>query len=643
MKKLILFTVIFLIFLSTAAAQETDWIYKVKDAEFDVKVSSYFYRGRDVNDVSADLTLYPQETFRESILEEYSEPETDIPYYFRWMNPRDMKITFFVDAKVKTENTIKKISRKVDFPLTETFDEYTHSTETVDSNDPQIIALATKLAAGEDDQYIIVHKLAGWVEENIEYSLDTVTEKASKKASWVMENRRGVCDELTNLFIALARSLDIPARFISGTAYTNVGEFREGWGPHGWAEVYYPDFGWVPYDITYRQFAWLDLSHVTLKQAADSTESSVKYTWAGSDIDAGPIDINVKVRKHSEYEPDRIELHTKILNKQTGFGSHNLIEATVRNKQDYYQTVELRLARSDTLELLDKEHKMVMLKPKESKTVYWRIKVRDDLNPDFKYTSFIKIKSFEEEKQIEFSSIKNDRLYSKDEIEGSIKNIEESEEMIYSHDIDISCEIESDAFYMYESKEVLCEVKNIGRKEHTNLKFCFEDDCSLINLALGQKYSKRFDFKAEKPGEQDLKFTVKNPEVFNVAIIPLSVYSAPELNIDNTYPQTAEYDDTVVLNFSISEKTSEVKDVKVKVYLRDKILQEEFIENLTIQRFILRIPAKYLRKGENPFKIEMTYKDYNDKSYKAEENFNIDLVNVTFLQNIKLYFMRLVS
>ena len=72
----------------------------------------------------------------------------------------------------------------------------------------------------------------------------------TEPATWVYDNRQGVCDELTGLFISMLRELGIPARFVSGVSYTNLPEFAKPWGGHGWAEVWFPDVGWVPFDVT---------------------------------------------------------------------------------------------------------------------------------------------------------------------------------------------------------------------------------------------------------------------------------------------------------------------------------------------------------------------------------------------------------
>jgi transglutaminase-like putative cysteine protease len=94
---------------------------------------------------------------------------------------------------------------------------YTSPSEKIDIND-DIKKQAEKLAAGEDDLYVVVFKLADWVNSNIAYNLSSATSEATLPSSWVLANKYGVCDELSNLFISMCRSLGIPARFVSGIA-----------------------------------------------------------------------------------------------------------------------------------------------------------------------------------------------------------------------------------------------------------------------------------------------------------------------------------------------------------------------------------------------------------------------------------------
>jgi transglutaminase-like putative cysteine protease/predicted glutamine amidotransferase len=65
-------------------------------------------------------------------------------------------------------------------------------------------------------------------------------------------NRRGVCQDFTNLFICLARLLGVPARYTCGYIYTgpkNANQ-RQGEASHAWVQVYLPEAGWKGFDPT---------------------------------------------------------------------------------------------------------------------------------------------------------------------------------------------------------------------------------------------------------------------------------------------------------------------------------------------------------------------------------------------------------
>ena len=82
-------------------------------------------------------------------------------------------------------------------------EQYLEPTETIDSDHPDVIAKASELAEGEDDLFVVAFKLASWVEENINYDLKTLDVSVSEKGSWVLQNKRGVCDEMASLFVAI--------------------------------------------------------------------------------------------------------------------------------------------------------------------------------------------------------------------------------------------------------------------------------------------------------------------------------------------------------------------------------------------------------------------------------------------------------
>ena len=61
--------------------------------------------------------------------------------------------------------------------------------------------------------------------------------------------RRGVCQDLTHIFIAAARSLAFPARYVGGYFHRADGVTHQEAG-HAWAEAFVPDLGWVAFDPT---------------------------------------------------------------------------------------------------------------------------------------------------------------------------------------------------------------------------------------------------------------------------------------------------------------------------------------------------------------------------------------------------------
>jgi transglutaminase-like putative cysteine protease len=59
--------------------------------------------------------------------------------------------------------------------------------------------------------------------------------------------KRGVCQDLTHVFIAAARSLGIPARYVGGYFRRADGVSEQDAG-HAWAEAFVPELGWIAFD-----------------------------------------------------------------------------------------------------------------------------------------------------------------------------------------------------------------------------------------------------------------------------------------------------------------------------------------------------------------------------------------------------------
>ncbi|OFW40384.1 MAG: hypothetical protein A3J29_11465 [Acidobacteria bacterium RIFCSPLOWO2_12_FULL_67_14b] len=67
-------------------------------------------------------------------------------------------------------------------------------------------------------------------------------------ASEVLTDGRGVCQDMAHLFIACARFLGMPARYVSGYLHTGD-DANPHVASHAWAAVWINDLGWVSFDL----------------------------------------------------------------------------------------------------------------------------------------------------------------------------------------------------------------------------------------------------------------------------------------------------------------------------------------------------------------------------------------------------------
>lgn len=114
--------------------------------------------------------------------------------------------------------------------------------------DPAIIdfAEATRTEAGTDT-LTLLHALM--MRLNAEMTFDTEPTQVETTAAEAFAGKRGVCQDGTHIFIAAARHLGIPARYISGHFYREDDTSAQDAG-HAWAEAYVDKLGWVGFDPT---------------------------------------------------------------------------------------------------------------------------------------------------------------------------------------------------------------------------------------------------------------------------------------------------------------------------------------------------------------------------------------------------------
>lgn len=95
-----------------------------------------------------------------------------------------------------------------------------------------------------DGELATLHALMGNLHARM--SFDVTETDAATPAATAFATERGVCQDFAHIFCAAARSLGIPARYVSGHLARQGHEAME--AAHAWAEAHIPDLGWVAFD-----------------------------------------------------------------------------------------------------------------------------------------------------------------------------------------------------------------------------------------------------------------------------------------------------------------------------------------------------------------------------------------------------------
>ena len=89
-----------------------------------------------------------------------------------------------------------------------------------------------------------LHRLSATIHDAVSY------EVGSSNPDWTAEEAlaagRGVCQDHAHVFIAAAREMGLPARYVSG--YLMLNERVDQDAMHAWAEAYLDGLGWVGFD-----------------------------------------------------------------------------------------------------------------------------------------------------------------------------------------------------------------------------------------------------------------------------------------------------------------------------------------------------------------------------------------------------------
>ncbi len=154
------------------------------------------------------------------------------------------ELSVAVEGEVETQDTHGLVSGAIErFPPSM----YLRDTD-LTQPDEAITEFADGIRADTDgDTLALLHNLLNAL--NREIVFDTDPTHVATTAAEAFALRRGVCQDLTHIFIAAARVLGVPARYVGGHFYRVDGVTAQDAG-HAWAEAHIENLGWVGFDAT---------------------------------------------------------------------------------------------------------------------------------------------------------------------------------------------------------------------------------------------------------------------------------------------------------------------------------------------------------------------------------------------------------
>ena len=157
-------------------------------------------------------------------------------------SPNELVVT----VAARRPGTHKKIQLPVTNPEVAAF---LKPTAEITSDNEMVIKQAKEIAGDDRDAWSVAQKLGDWTHKNLEWK-----SVARAGAAETLATREADCSEFSQLYVSMARSLGLPARIVSGLAYSG-----NSFGGHAWVEVWVGE--WVELDPTWGTH-FVDATHI---------------------------------------------------------------------------------------------------------------------------------------------------------------------------------------------------------------------------------------------------------------------------------------------------------------------------------------------------------------------------------------------
>lgn len=145
---------------------------------------------------------------------------------------------------------------------------------------PEAWRLALDITAGQTDMWQAAQALMAYVHKEFVYTPNVTTVHTHMRD--VLEDKRGVCQDLAHVMIGFCRAIGIPALYVSGYLYNGPRDQLIGTqASHAWCEVFLPGIGWRGLDPTNNQ--QVDERYLKLAVGTDYADvPPVRGTYKGT-------------------------------------------------------------------------------------------------------------------------------------------------------------------------------------------------------------------------------------------------------------------------------------------------------------------------------------------------------------------------
>lgn len=238
-------------------------IYRYQDA---VELSAHTLRLHPVHDLSQQVISHKVEVFPATVISGFDDVFGNRCHRFKLTRPyEELRINATSRVRVSAESRLRSPNRRLTIPLVwmpwqrQMMLPYLLPPELPETQLRELSEFAMSFAERQDfDLVETLIDINTTIYRDFKYLSGSTNLETTPFEVYIQ--RRGVCQDFANLFICLARLLNIAARYRVGYIYTgsDYANKVQSEASHAWVELYLPWLGWRGFDPTNGCLAGLD-------------------------------------------------------------------------------------------------------------------------------------------------------------------------------------------------------------------------------------------------------------------------------------------------------------------------------------------------------------------------------------------------